>query len=303
MFRSLSYASAALAVVAGLARPAVVAAQADTRPVVVVFRFDNNSIGTGRADFDGMATGVQDLLITDLASNSKIRLVDRAHLNDILTEQKLSQTGQVDPATAVRVGKILGAQYAITGGFLSDGKGSAVLTGRTIDIETTQIANPQKITGKADDVLGLITQLSERVSSNMNLAPKPGADRRSDNGSAAAPVKPAPSNAAPVKPAPSNPAPASHADRSQRPAAPAQASASKSTGSQVELYRKPLTKPQSMKTKLDVATMKTYSNALDEMDRNNPAKARQLFQQVVDKYPEFEPAQRNLKSLSSATGH
>src|SRR5215467_1714472 len=132
MVRQRSQITRMLSVLAAVALPGVTAAQADTRPVVVVFRFDNNSIGAGKADFDGMATGVQDLLITDLASNDKIRLVDRAHLNEILAEQNLTKTGQVDPATAVRVGKILGAQYAVTGGFMSDGHGAAVLTGRTI---------------------------------------------------------------------------------------------------------------------------------------------------------------------------
>lgn len=288
MFRSLSCATVALAVAAGLARPTVAVAQADNRPVVVVFRFDNNSIGSGRADFDGMATGVQDLLITDLASNSKIRLVDRAHLNEVLTEQNLTKGGQVDPATAVRVGKILGAQYAITGGFMSDGKGSAVITGRTIDIETTQIANPQKINGKTDDVLGLITQLSTRVSSNLDLAPKPG-DRRGDAGSP-------PAHSAPSTPAPTHTALAQTGKS-------ASSSTAKPTSAQVELYRKPLAKPQAMKTKLDVATLKTYSNACDEMDRKNTAKARQLFQEVVNKYPDFEPALNNLKALSSQPGH
>src|SRR4029079_10457627 len=57
---------------------------------------------------------------------------------------------------------------------MADKSGAAVLTGRTIDIETTQIANPQKITGKADDVLGLIAQLSSKIGSDMSLAPKPG---------------------------------------------------------------------------------------------------------------------------------
>lgn len=276
MLRQLSRATGTLAVAAAFALPTFALAQSDNRPVVVVFRFDNNSIGAGRTDFDGMATGVQDLLITDLASNSKIRLVDRTHLNEILTEQNLSKTGQVDAATAVRLGKILGAQYAVTGGFLSDGKGSAVLTARTIDIETTQIANPQKIMGKTDDILGLINQVTTAVSSHMNLAPKPGVTRHSETGESSS--KPAPAQAG----HPSTPA--------ARPA-PAQA----------ELYRKPLSKPEAMKVKLDVPTMKLYSNALDELDRNNTTKARQLFQQVLDKYPGFEPAQRNLQELSRAS--
>src|SRR4051812_15754464 len=145
MFRQMSYATRTLVAAATFALPTIVLAQADTRPVVVVFKFDNNSIGAGRAEFDGAQTGIQDLLITDLASNAKVRLVDRSHLNEVLTEQNLAKNGQIDPTTAVRLGKILGAQYAVTGGFMSDGKGSVILTGRTIDIETTQIANPQKI--------------------------------------------------------------------------------------------------------------------------------------------------------------
>lgn len=274
MLRRLSRATGLLAFVATSTLPVIAVAQADTRPVVVVFRFDNNSIGAGRADFDGMATGIQDLLITDLASNAKIRLVDRAHLNEVITEQNLAKTGQVDPQTAVRLGKILGAQYAVTGGFMSDGKGSAVLTARTIDIETTQIVNPQKVNGKTDDVLGLITQASGLVSANMNVAPKPA---RNDG----------------------------DASSSKGSAQSGQASATKTApAQQVELYSKPLSKPQVLKsTKLDAPTMKLYSNALDEMDRKNATKAEQLFQQVLDKYPSFEPARRNLDALQHKVGN
>src|SRR4029079_5265422 len=150
--------------------PALAAAQSDTRPVVVVFTFTNSSIGPAKGDFDGIATGIQDLLITDLASNAKIRLVDRSRISEILQEQSMVRGSQIDPQTAVKVGKILGAQYAITGGFMADKSGAAVLTGRTIDIETTQIANPQKITGKAEDVLGLIAQLSSKIGNEMSLA-------------------------------------------------------------------------------------------------------------------------------------
>ena len=60
--------------------PSLAAAQADTRPVVVVFTFTNSSIGPAKAEFDGIATGIQDLLITDLASSSKMRLVDRSRV-------------------------------------------------------------------------------------------------------------------------------------------------------------------------------------------------------------------------------
>ena len=257
---------------AALAIPAVATAQADSRPVVVVFTFTNSSIGPAKADFDGIATGIQDLLITDLASSAKIRLVDRSRISEILAEQNMVRGGQVDAQTAVRLGKILGAQYAITGGFIADKSGNAVMTGRTIDIETTQIANPQKITGKADDVLAMIAQLSSKIGADVSVTPK--SRRTGDAGDAKS--------------------------------APAQSGSSTSQKSaEAETYAKVLPAPvveKTMKTKLDAATMKLYSKALDEIDAKNKAKATELLRQVRAKAPDFEPAQRNLDKLLANAG-
>jgi TolB-like protein len=285
MFRSMSHASRILAAGAALALPAARTARAQANhPVVVVFTFTNSSIGPGRADFDGIATGVQDLLITDMASNPNIRLVDRSRINDILQEQNLVKTGQVDDATAIRVGKIIGAQYAITGGFMSTGKGQAVLTGRTIDLETTQIANPQKITGSSDDVLGMIGQLSSKLGTGMTLAPKPGR-RVGDAGDA---TKASPTQ--PTKPGTSTSTGAAQAGS---------ATATKSAPVEVEHYAKQVKQPEKLRqTKLDIATMKIYSNALDEVDKKNNPKAIALFKQVLAKYDGFEPAQRELDKLT-----
>jgi len=275
MLRQMSY-TRALAMAATLALPTTtLLAQADNRPVVVVFRFTNSSFGKDGTDFAGTETGIQDLLITELAGNNKVRVVDRSHLSEIMTEQKMSKDGQVDPTTAVRLGKILGAQYAITGGFMSDGKGNVVLTGRTIDIETTKIENPQKINGKSDNVLGAISDLTTRVSSSMNLAPKPGAGKRV--GDAGEAVK----NAAPAQ--------------SGSPAAKTPASA---PASNVELYAKGNANAANMKVKLDAPTLKVYSQALDEMDKKNNAKAKELFTKVLTQFPDFEPAKNNLKKVS-----
>ncbi len=57
------------------------------------------------------------------------------------------------------------------------------------------------------------------------------------------------------------------------------------------------------KTKLDIASMKAYSNALDEMDKHNNAKAKTLLTQVVAKYPDFQPAKDNLAKLGGASGN
>ncbi len=250
---------------------ASLAAQADRRPVVVVFTFDNNSIGD-KADYEGLTTGIQDLLITDLASSSKFRVVDRSRIAEVLREQDFIKAGQVDGASAVRIGHLLGAQYAITGGFMTDKSGNALLTSRTIDIETSQIANPEKITGKADDVLGMIAQLSVKLTQDIRLAPRQpsntGIGDATGNGGLRLPTG-APNPARPPN---------------------SETYAKEVSGTIVE---------KTMKTKLDAPTMKLYSRALDEMDAKNNPKAAELLRQVINKYPDFEPAQRNLAKLGN----
>ena len=273
LIQVVRFATAATALVAAaVTSPA--AAQGAPRPVVVVLPFDNNSIGSGAHDFDGLGKGVQDFLITDLAGNPAVRLVDRSRIETVLKEQELAAGGRIDAETAVRIGKILGAQYAVVGGFLADGKGNAVLTGRTIDIETTQIANPQKITGKSDDVLGLIGQLSTRLAGSMVLAPKAGSRGASTGGA---------TGTAP----------------GQAKSAPAQTGTPASTVGPVETFAKPVS-AKAMGTRLDVASMKLYSNALDEADKKHSARATELFKQVLARFPAFEPAQRQLDKLANS---
>jgi TolB-like protein len=255
MSRSPSSLIRVLTAAAIVALPGVSRAQADTRPIVAILSFDNNSIGAGRQDYDGIGKGIQETLIADMAANGKIRLVDRERIQRVLDEQKLTKSGSVDPATAVRVGKILGAQYAIYGGFMSDGRGSMVLTAHSTDMETSALGNAMKVQRKTDDVLGLIGEMTAKLNGEIKFDAKAGR-RISDAGSAPASTKSTP----------------------------------------VETFAKPVSR-MVMKTKLDVAMMKVYSNALDEMDRKNAAKAAALFKQVLAKFPDFEPAQKNLDRL------
>src|SRR5918912_1011664 len=161
--RSLSRVALALSLVAP------VTAFAQAKPVVAVMYFDNNSIGKDRADYDGVGKGIADMLITDMASNSNVRVVERERVQALLTEQNLTKAGSIDPQTAIRLGKIVGAQYMITGGFMSAGNGRYVLTARSINVENSAISNPIKIDAKGDDVLALIAQLSAKVTSDMKL--------------------------------------------------------------------------------------------------------------------------------------
>lgn len=281
MTRSPAFHLRLLCGLAALALPASATAQADPRPIVAVLPFDNNSIGAGRENFDGIGKGIQETLIADMAANAKVRLVDRERVQRILEEQNLVRSGSVDPATAVRVGRILGAQYAIYGGFMSDGRGSMVLTAHSTDMETSALGNAVRVQRSTDDVLGLIAEMTAKLNNEMKLEAKPG--RRT---SSAGDPPPQTSGAQPDA-----------AKNASAPPAAAGASPAGTKPTQIETFAKPVS-PKVMKTKLDIATMRVYSNALDEIDRKNPDKAIKLLKQVLSKYPDFEPARRNLERLS-----
>src|SRR5690606_31702257 len=94
-------------------------ASPDRRPTLFVVDFRVSAIGQ-QEDYAPLGQGIADLLVSELAQNPAVRVVDRENLHRILQEQDLSQSNRIDDATAVRVGKILGAHHFIKGSIMVD---------------------------------------------------------------------------------------------------------------------------------------------------------------------------------------
>ena len=278
MLRNTSWTMLGVAA-AMMAAPAAAPAQSNA-PVVAVLYFDNNSFGKDRADYDGLGKGIADLLINDMASNASMRVVERDRIQAILQEQDLVKSKSIDPQTAVRLGRILGAQYMITGGFMSDGKGGLVLTSRVINVETSAITNPVKLQSKGDEVLALIAQLSTKLNTDLKLAPS---RQTGDAGAGAA------------KPADAAPTGTKQAGQQATATRVAQTNAARTSA--------PTPSAASAKpAKLDVKTALLYSKALDEQDSGNPTKAAELYRAVLQRFPDFGPARANLEKVQKS-GH
>lgn len=264
-----------------LAAPMAIEAQA--KPVIAVLPFDNNSIGKDRADFDGIGRGMADMLITDMAQNAGITVVERERIQALLTEQNLVKSGTIDPQTAIKLGKMIGAQYMITGGFMSDGRGTYVLTARAINVEKSTIVNPVRLTTKGDDVLGLMSQLSSKLNNEMKLP----ALQVGDASAPAAVPAGAPVNAAAMPE--TKPAPAA-AVVASTPAATKAAAPSQPAQQMAKAEAKP-------KGKMDMRTALLYSKALEEEDAGNSTKAVELYKQVVARFP-LPAAEAKIRKLS-----
>jgi TolB-like protein len=76
--------------------------------------------------------GLTAMVISDMAKIKLIKVVERVRLQALLEEMKLGQTGIVDPKTAPRVGKLLGARNVIFGN-LATGSIRATTTLASVD--------------------------------------------------------------------------------------------------------------------------------------------------------------------------
>ncbi len=88
-------------------------AHAQSKIRVAVMNFENNSSWAWWGDNLGKAAA--DELATQLVQTGKFTVLERAQLDAILAEQDLGASGAVTPATAAKIGKLLGVQLMLTG--------------------------------------------------------------------------------------------------------------------------------------------------------------------------------------------
>jgi curli biogenesis system outer membrane secretion channel CsgG len=141
-----------LAIVAapGLTR----AAGKSDKPRIAVLEFKNKA--DNQWWYKGGAEAAQDVFVTELVKSGKFRVVEREQLEALMKEKGLTLSGDVDPKTAIRVGKLLGVNYLLTGAvteygntnvggggggvFAGKKKFVAALNARIIDTSTGEIA-------------------------------------------------------------------------------------------------------------------------------------------------------------------
>ncbi len=144
------------------------AARAD-RKTVAVLSFTN---GSGDAQYDPLGKGIAAMMITDLSDVPSVELVERERLSDITGEMQLQQSKLVDPATAVSVGKLVGAQYVVTGA-ISALDPRVRLDTRVIRVETGQIVKTAQVSGEQKQFFDLEQKLSRQLIKGLDVALSP----------------------------------------------------------------------------------------------------------------------------------
>jgi len=93
--------------------PALSNAASGEKPRIAVLEFKNKA--DNQWWYHGGAAAAQDVFVTELVKSGKFRVVDREQLEAMMQEKHLTQSGDIDPKTAMKLGKLLGVNYLLTG--------------------------------------------------------------------------------------------------------------------------------------------------------------------------------------------
>ncbi len=139
---------------------------------------------SNRPDLSWLQQGLPDMLVTDLALLHGVRVVSRHRLGEVLREQWLQHRGSFEEASSVRLGRMVGAHYLLSGLYYIDGE-DLVLEVHLLDVEQGAVARTFRVTGVAHAIPDLELDLASRLGHVFDpaaLGPASGTDVASSNG-------------------------------------------------------------------------------------------------------------------------
>lgn len=113
-------------------------------------------------DTRGLGEEIAATLTDGLARSGKVRVAERKRLQQILDELKLSASGLVDDRTAIRAGRLLGANALVLGSFLKF-RDSVKINVRVVKTETGEILSTERVSGKFSNLLDLEEKLAAGI--------------------------------------------------------------------------------------------------------------------------------------------
>ncbi len=128
---------------------------------------------TDRGVGSDVANALADQLLTRLARNPGVRLLERRRLDVIMQEQNLVKSGRMDPTTAVQLGRLFSVHKMVIGSAARLG-GTVTITVQLVDVATGAVDGTREVQCNAceDDDLG---RAMGELATTLVSEPAPGA--------------------------------------------------------------------------------------------------------------------------------
>ncbi len=98
---------------------------------VAVLYFRNQ----GNPELEVFRVGLAEMLASDLSGTPGVRIIERVEVQATLDELELGHSGRVDPTTAARIGKLVGARWLLMGSYF-EFQGTLRIDARLVNVET-----------------------------------------------------------------------------------------------------------------------------------------------------------------------
>jgi len=138
-------------------------------PTVAVLDFAGLMMGDGSAAVP-LGKTVSAMLVTEFSEREGMQVIERQQLFEVLREQDLALSGRVDESSAIEVGRLLGAQYVLTGQ-ATDIVGNLRMDIRAVDVETSEIVAVLKMSGRTTQLFDIIADLADEFGARLDLTP------------------------------------------------------------------------------------------------------------------------------------
>ena len=136
------------------------------------------SVSAADTALAALGYGLADILITDLQRSGQLQIVDRIRIDALLRELQLVEAGRVDPATAPRVGKLVGARRLVLGALSQRPGGQLAIDARVADVVTGNVRAGVSATAPLADILTAEKDLALRLLTQLGVNLTPAARAR-----------------------------------------------------------------------------------------------------------------------------
>jgi len=136
---------------------------------IAALPFRNSS---AKAEFTPIAEGLGDFLVACAHGAKRVAFVERAELQRILDEQKLSLAALQDDQTRTRLGRLLTADYLLTGS-MTVVDGDIRINAHLFEVETSRVVNSDESAGKITELIETVQPLAASLMKDIGVALPP----------------------------------------------------------------------------------------------------------------------------------
>jgi TolB-like protein len=131
---------------------------------------DGGSMGPDVQDLSNLGAGLAMMLTTEMMRNPRVTLVERDQIKHLVAEQGLALSGMVDAATAIEVGRLLGAKYMLFGTY-TDVMSRLRVDVRVVEVETGRLRQAKEVTRPREQVFETVAELAGMIFDDLELRP------------------------------------------------------------------------------------------------------------------------------------